>query len=55
MRQRDSRGEMRDAALIRESARLNRCLARESSVEPVTLAPAPRVTTTIPPPAWKRA
>ena len=54
VRQRDSQGEMRDPALLRESARLNRCLGREVVVEPVVPQP-PRAATTIPPPAWKRS
>jgi hypothetical protein len=56
LRRRESKGEVRDPVLLRETARLNRCLRREasSSAEPVLARPA-STSTTIPPPDWKRA
>jgi hypothetical protein len=55
LRRRESQGEVRDPALLRETARLNRCLRRESmSSEPVSIAP-PSAATTIPPPHWNRS
>ena len=43
LRRRESLSEVRDPALLRETARLNRCVKRPSAA------------TTIPPPRWKRA
>jgi hypothetical protein len=55
LRRRESQGEVRDPALLRETARLNRCLRREpTSSEPVAVNAA-STSTTIPPTHWKRA
>ncbi len=50
---RESLGEVRDQKLLRETARLNRCLRRE--VEPAAEHTVVCKTTTIPPPGWKRS
>lgn len=52
LRRRECQGELRDPVLLRETARLNRCL-REEAVPPEAVAPRPANTTTIPPPHWK--
>jgi hypothetical protein len=50
---RESLGEVRDQAILRETARLNRCLRRLP--ESVTEHTVVSKTTTIPPPGWKRS
>jgi hypothetical protein len=49
---RESLGELRDQKLLRETARLNRCLRREPEV--VTEHTVVSKTTTIPPPGWRK-
>jgi hypothetical protein len=53
LHRRESLGEVRDPKLLRETARLNRCLRRQP--EPVTEHTVVSKTTTIPPPGWKRS
>ena len=55
LRRRESLGEVRDPALLRETARLNRCLRGPDSDPPPVVASPPSVTTTIPPPRWNRS
>jgi len=52
LRRRVSLGEVKDPALLRETARLNRCLRRPPAEESVLSAPS--AATTIPPPRWNR-
>jgi len=53
LRRRESLSAVRDPALLRETARLNRCLRLPESEPPVVATP-PSVSTTIPPPPWKK-
>jgi len=53
LRRRESLSEVRDPALLRETARLNRCVKHPPSEPPVVTPPS--AATTIPPPRWKRA
>jgi hypothetical protein len=54
LRRRASLSEVRDPALLRETARLNRCV-RHAIVAESDAVSLPRAATTIPPPRWKRA
>jgi hypothetical protein len=54
LRRRESLSEVKDPALLRETARLNRCLRHEHPEETEVVNP-PSAATTIPPPRWKRA
>jgi hypothetical protein len=53
LHRRESLSEVRDPALLRETARLNRCVKHPPSEPPVVTPPS--AATTIPPPRWKRA
>jgi hypothetical protein len=53
LRRRECQGELRDPVLLRETARLNRCLREEVAMPAETVAPRPANTTTIQPPHWK--
>jgi hypothetical protein len=53
LHRRESLGLVKDQALLRETARLNRCLRRQHEAIPEHAVVSK--TTTIPPPGWKRS
>ncbi|HEX3598114.1 MAG TPA: hypothetical protein VHU80_23550 [Polyangiaceae bacterium] len=55
LRRRESLSEVKDPALLRETARLNRCLRHGVTVSEPEVVSSPSAATTIPPPRWKRA
>jgi hypothetical protein len=54
LRGRASKGEVRDPFLLDEIDQLNESIPPPPSPASAPLCPGDRVTTTIPPPSWKR-
>jgi hypothetical protein len=55
LRERESKGDIRDPLLLDEVDLLNETTPPVPSVETDPAPEAPAITTTIPPPSWKRA